>query len=338
MAQEKIKLLIVDDSPTIHKILCKVFGSESDFEVVGLSSNPFEAIKFLEAKQIDVIILDLEMPKMDGMTFLQKITSVFRGQIIVMSTVVHDKPAIREKLISMGAYECFAKPDPKDPDFFPRLNACIRRAYSQIKLKPTANAKRSADAHRGILLIAASTGGTEGVRSILKEFTESPPATVVIQHMSAQFTKTFAQSLQTSVQFEVKEADEGDEVLEGRVLIAPGDFHVNLVQRSGSLFVTLNKDPQMHGVRPAADPTFFSVPDAIAKHSTVVVLSGMGKDGAEGVRFLKKRGSEVFVEAESSCVVFGMPKAAIDTGCVDHVLDIKELGPALSAKFLKKAA
>lgn len=335
---EKIKLLIVDDSPTIQKILCKVFESEPDFEVVGLSSNPFEAIKFLDSRQIDIIILDLEMPKMDGMTFLQKIASAFRGHIIVMSTVVHNKPTIKEKLIELGAYDAYPKPDPKDPTFFSRLNASIRKAHSSGSKKAGSGIKKSSHSMpTSMLLIASSTGGTEGVRKILNDLNEAP-ASLVVQHMSAQFTKTFAQSLQNNVHFEVKEAAEGDEIYEGRVLIAPGDFHVEVVQKAGSLIVKLNKNPQLHGVRPAADPTFFSIPDSVARNSTAVVLSGMGKDGAEGIRSLKKRGSEVIVESEESCVVFGMPKAAIETGCVDRVLHINEIGSALNAKFAKKAA
>lgn len=337
-SQDKIKLLIIDDSPTIQKLLCKVFENEADFEVVGLSSNPFEAIKFLESRQIDVIILDLEMPKMDGMTFLQKIASAFKGQIIVMSTVVHAKPAIKEKLIGLGAFDAYAKPDPKDPTFFSRLNASIRKAHAGGPRKTSTLTRRSSHSMpHSMLLIASSTGGTEGVRKILNDLVDAP-ATIVVQHMSAQFTKTFAQSLQNTVHFEVKEAEEGDEVFEGRVLIAPGDFHVEVMQKAGSLVVTLNKNPQIHGVRPAADPTFFSIPDSIARHSTAVVLSGMGRDGAEGIRSLKKRGSEVMVESEESCVVFGMPKAAIDTGCVDRVLHINDIGPALNLKFAKKAA
>lgn len=329
----KKKILIVDDSAVIQKLLFVTLSKEPDFEIVGVCSDPFEAKEYILNSEVDCMILDLEMPKMDGMTFLKKLMQTHPLKIIILSGAVETNTTLIDSLLKNGAHSVFAKPNGVSTTTFDRLKASIRAEANYIS-KHTLGSK-SQHAPKEFLLIAASTGGTEGVKKILKSLPYNPDLSViVIQHMAAKFTKTFADSLDKLSEYIVKEADHNDHVNAGSAYIAPGNFHIEMIKQDRTKFlIQSNQKPHMHSVRPAADITFLSFPEDLCRSTTAIVLSGMGKDGAEGITYLKKHGAQTLAESEASCVVFGMPKAAIQTGCIDQVLSIEDICQYLDKKF-----
>ncbi len=329
----KKKILIVDDSTVIQKLLFVTLSKEPDFEIVGVCSDPFEAKEYILNGEVDCMILDLEMPKMDGMTFLKKLMQTHPLKIIILSGAVETNPALVDSLIKFGAHSVFAKPNGFSTTTFDLLKTSIRTTSSHATKHSVGS--KTAHAPKEFLLIAASTGGTEGVKKILTSLPYNPDvAVIIIQHMAAKFTKTFAESLDKLSEYIVKEAENNDSVVAGTAYIAPGNFHIEVIKQDRTkIMIESNQKPHMHSVRPAADITFLSFPVELAKHSTAVVLSGMGKDGAEGIAYLKKNGAHTMAESEASCVVFGMPKAAIQTGCIDEVLSIDEICQHLDKKF-----
>jgi two-component system, chemotaxis family, protein-glutamate methylesterase/glutaminase len=329
----KKNILIVDDSKVIQKLLYTILSKEPDFEIIGICSDPFEAKDYISNGNVDCVILDLEMPKMDGLTFLKKLMQTQPVKTIILSSAIDSNPLLIEKLLSFGAHDVFSKPTGFNDHTFDDLKKSIRQTANHISpsSKDIENSKKA----NQFILIAASTGGTEGVKKILSTLhIHEDVAVIVIQHMAAQFTKTFADSLNKQSEYLVKEITANEVILGGVAYIAPGNFHIEIKQKNFNHFsLETNQKPHMHSVRPAADITFLNFPEFTAKNSTVIVLSGMGKDGADGLAHLKKLGAETIAEAESTCVVFGMPKAAIQTGCVDHILPINEICTFLQNKL-----
>ena len=334
----KIKILVVDDSVIIQKLLNKFLGQQPDFEVVGICADPFEASQFLSENKDDCMILDLEMPKMDGVTFLKKVTESCSVKTIILSGLVETDSSLKAKLKGIGAFDAFAKPSGSATDFFPQLVASIRESCKVI-VPATAEIKTEKNNIKEIILIASSTGGTDGVRKIVQALGPNPPTVIIIQHMAAAFTKKFAVSLNLVAQFEIEEVRDHSLLEDGKGYVAAGNYHVSLLgHRNSTYSLELNQEPHVHAVRPAADYTFFNIPAALIKSCTVIVLTGMGKDGAAGLAHLKKNGAKTIAESEKSAVVFGMPKAAIETGCVDRVLTLKEICDHLTAKHNKSKA
>ena len=333
MSNPKIKILIVDDSLIIQKLLNNFLSKQPDFEIVGTCSDPFEASEFITANKVDCMILDLELPKMDGVTFLKKIIQASSIQTIILSGLIETDPSLKQKLIAIGAFDAFAKPKGIATDFFNTLNSSIRSSFTKHVIE--ANSLKSATSRLDeVLLIASSTGGTDGVRKILQSLGSQPPAVIIIQHMAAMFTKKFADSLNLVSKFDVEEINDHSIVENGKAYIAPGNYHVNILKNADqSYWFELNQSAHIHAVRPAADYTFFNLPKNLIKKSTVIVLSGMGRDGASGLAYLKKGGAKTIAESEKSAVVFGMPKAAIETGGVDLVLTIDEICSYLANKY-----
>lgn len=338
MKNPKIKVLIVDDSVIIQKLLKNFLSKEDDLEIVGICADPFEASEFLTGNNVDCMILDLEMPKMDGVTFLKKVTASCAVQTIILSGLVDSDPTLRAKLKSIGAFEAFAKPQGTNHDFFPRLVLSIRA--SCIKNFPAATIPRK-EKHQinDLLLIASSTGGTDGVRKIVQALGPNPPAVLIVQHMAAAFTKKFAASLNLVAQFEIEEVNDHSPLEAGKGYVAPGNYHVRVLDhKNGTYSLALNQENHIHAVRPAADHTFLNMPKSLIRHCTVIVITGMGKDGAAGLAHLKKNGAETIAESEISAVVFGMPKMAIETGCVDKILSLSEICELLHHKYNKEKA
>ena len=334
----KIKILVVDDSVIIQKLLTKFLGQQPDFEVVGVCADPFEASQFLSENKVDCMILDLEMPKMDGVTFLKKVTESCSVRTIILSGLIESDSSLKAKLVAIGAFDAFAKPSGSATDFFPALNIAIRNSCKDI-FQVTAETKSEKHNIKDLIFIASSTGGTDGVRKIVQALGPNPPTVIIVQHMAAAFTKKFAVSLNLVAQFEIEEVRDHSLLEVHKGYVAAGNYHVRILAHKNSTYsLELNQEPPVHAVRPAADHTFLNVPAALIKNSTVIVLTGMGKDGAMGLAHLKKNGAKTIAESEKSAVVFGMPKAAIETGCVDHVLTLKEICDHLSAKYNKSKA
>tara|TARA_B110001454_G_scaffold106457_1_gene100243 strand:+ start:86474 stop:87529 length:1056 start_codon:yes stop_codon:yes gene_type:complete len=348
----KIKVLIVDDSMVIRKMLEKIFATDSQIEVIGSVGDPYQAREKIFELKPDVMMLDVEMPKMDGITFLEKVMKHFPIKTVVFSSVAAHGSQTYLRAIEAGAVEVVEKPsidvaknleniaksivqvvkDVHDSKMLQRLT--YEAKYSKDKKANQALAKTT----NQVLAIASSTGGTEALKVLFKNMPADIPGTVVVQHMPPGFTKSFADHLNTLFPFEVKEAQEGDVVHPGRVLIAPGNFHMEIRRQGAKYTVTLHQQVQLHNVRPAADYLLRSVAQYVGANAVGVVLTGMGKDGAEGLLEMKKAGSYNFAQDEKSCVVYGMPGAAVSAGAIDKILPLDRMAGEILNQIKKSSA
>lgn len=348
----KIKVLIVDDSAVIRKFLEKILSMDPEIEVVGTAIDPYQAREKLVELKPDVMTLDVEMPKMDGITFLSKVMKHFPIRTIVFSSLTAQGSESYLQALAAGAIEVLEKPA---IDVNQKLDVIAGKIIQTVKmvsrsrlqplvetnttaivkkvLKPESQAL--ARTTHQMIAVASSTGGTEALKVFLKNMPADIPGTVIVQHMPPGFTKSFADHLNKVFPFEVKEAVDGDAIFPGRVLIAPGNFHME-VRRSGAKYsVVLHQDVPLHSVRPAADYLLKSVAKYVGSNAVGVVLTGMGKDGAEGLLEMKKAGSFNYAQDEKSCVVYGMPQAAVNVGAIDKILPLDKIGNEV-LEFLKK--
>lgn len=340
----KIKVLLVDDSAVIRTLLRKILESDPQIEVVGTAPDPYVGREKLVELKPDVMILDIEMPKMDGITFLTKVMQYLPTRTMIFSSLSLERSEVALKCLEVGAIDTMAKPSIDISkgvnDFRDELIARVKVvAKSKLPIKnsspiimnkeikpkemPVSGALLKTT-HQ-ILAIASSTGGTEALKVLLAGLPADLPGTVIVQHMPAVFTKTYAGLLNKMFPFEVKEAEDGDKILPGRVLIAPGDFHMEIYRSGGYYYVKLHQQPPLHGVRPAADYLMNSVAHYAGTNAIGVVLTGMGKDGAQGLVEMRKAGSFNIAQDEDSCVVFGMPKVAIEYGAIDKTMNLDHI-------------
>lgn len=348
----KIKVLIVDDSLVIRKFLEKVFSRDSEIEVIGSVGDPYQAREKIAELKPDVMTLDVEMPKMDGITFLEKVMKHFPIKTIVFSSITSHGSQTYLKAIEAGAVEVVEKPSidvTKNLEAISKNLIQIVKAVhnSRIVQKVTFEAKYKnqdkkavqsmAKTTNQVIAIASSTGGTEALKVLFKSMPADIPGTVVVQHMPPGFTKTFAEHLNVLFPFEVKEAQDGDVVHPGRVLIAPGNFHMEIRRHGAKYTVVLHQEKQLHSVRPAADYLMKSVAQYVGANAIGIVLTGMGKDGAEGLLEMKKAGSCNFAQDEKSCVVYGMPGAAVQVGAIDKIVPLERIASEVQA-YLKKSS
>ncbi len=344
----KIRVLIVDDSAIVRKILTDALSAEPDIEVAGTAPDPIVAMGKIERLRPDVLTLDIEMPRMDGLTFLKQLMSSRPMPVILVSSLAQSSCEAAMEALRLGAVEVLAKPGGPYSigDLRDRVAACVRAAAgaqlksplfrdARIQEKPTAIPPPSAVSSSSVSLIAigASTGGTEAIATVLAALPPDAPPIVITQHIPPAFSAAFAQRLNRICRMEVREARDQDVLRPGLALVAPGGFHL-AVQRSGSQLVGRVKDgPLVHYQRPAVDVLFFSAAEAADERAVGVLLTGMGKDGAEGLLAMHKRGARTIAQDEATCVVFGMPREAIRNHAVDRVLPLSQIGAAiLSAK------
>lgn len=336
--ETKIKVLIVDDSAIIRKILTENLSALPDIEIVGTAPDPYIARDKIIQLKPDVLTLDVEMPRMDGITFLEKLMKSYPIPVIILSTLTPSGCNLALKAFELGAIEVIHKPE-IDVSF--RLNEMIAqladkiRAAHQAKNKiqgtkrepVTINKIQKSQIHLKttdkVVAIGSSTGGTEAIRYILPTLPANFPGIVIAQHMPANFTKSFAENLNTLCALEVREAVDNDTIRPGLALIAPGNFHM-IARRSGArYYVNIQQGPMVHHQRPAVDVLFNSVAKYVGHNAIGVILTGMGKDGAEGLLRMKNAGAKTIGQDEKSCVVYGMPKAAYECGAVDHVKSLE---------------
>lgn len=337
----KVRVLIVDDSAVIRKLLEKILGSSAEIEVVGTAPDPYVAREKLVEFKPDVMTLDVEMPRMDGISFLEKVMKYFPTRTIIFSSLAQTGSETYLKALEAGAIEVLEKPSLSITDGLETLSRELVekvKAVAKARLNPVpkfkpltsqAGAKAPLSSmdrttHQ-LLAIASSTGGTEALKVFLSGMPAHIPGTVIVQHMPAGFTKTFADNLNKMFPFEVKEAQEGDQVMPGRVLIAPGNFHMEVERKGAFYYVKLHQQATLHSVRPAADYLMKSVAKYAGKNAVGIVLTGMGKDGAEGLLAMKEAGAFTLAQNEQTCVVYGMPAAAVSLGAVNKVLPLEEL-------------
>lgn len=356
-ATAKIKVLIVDDSLVVRRMLSRILGADPAIEVVGTAEDPYDAEGKILALNPDVLTLDIEMPKMDGLTFLKILMEKRPMPVIVMSSLSQAGSSYAIDALQYGAVEVLAKPygpysvgsvGAQLVDKVKAAAASIRRisilksSYTAAKAQPaTPRAKPTPPEPvpggpapirfhpRQLIALGASTGGTEALKEVLVALPADMPPIVVVQHIPPYFSKAFADRLNGICQLRVKEAEEGDEAKQGTCLIAPGDFHMIVSWTAKGYVVSLKKGPQVWHQRPAVDILFKTAAEAAGKFCTAALFTGMGRDGAEGLLAIKNKGAMTFAQDEASCVVYGMPKAAVELGAAQKVLPLNKMASAL---------
>ena len=349
-----IKTLIVDDSAIVRKILSEALAGEPDIEVVGTAPDPYVARDKILALQPDVLTLDIEMPRMDGLTFLRKLMQHHPMPVIVISSLGQASCKAAMEALESGAVEVLAKPGgPYSVGELRLVLAQKIRAAAAAHIRghakpaeapaaPNKPAGSKATAGSGaldptmVIAIGASTGGTEAIADVLVHMPEHAPAIVVTQHIPANFSRAFAERLNRICRIEAREAVDGDILKPGLALVAPGDFHMLLRKRPGGYSVSVKDGPRVCYQRPSVDVMFRSVAEAAGAKAVGVLLTGMGSDGAAGMLQMKQSGAVTIAQDEASCVVFGMPREAIRLGAVDHVQPLGNVaGAILSAVHAK---
>lgn len=347
--KNKIKVLIVDDSAVVRRTLFEIVNSDPALEVIGTASDPYVAAKKMLSEAPDVITLDVEMPKMDGLTFLKKIMSLHPIPVVIISSLTAEGTETGLKALEYGAVEIITKPKMDTKTFIEesRIRLCDAiKAASLVRLKrrnipaPSINVqpKHNADViiprtttqsmiktTEKIISVGASTGGTEALTSFLQSFPPDCPGIVIVQHMPEQFTRSFANRLNEICDINVKEAENNDTVIRGRALIAPGNRHT-LLKRSGARYYLEVKDgPLVNRHRPSVDVLFRSTARYAGKNAIGVIMTGMGSDGASGLLEMMEAGAFTIAQDEKSCVVFGMPNEAIKLNAVKAVLPLDKI-------------
>ena len=388
----KIRVLVVDDSATVRRMVTDELSTDPDIEVVGTAMDPYIAKDKIVALKPDVITLDLEMPRMDGLTFLRILMERHPIPVVIMSSLTQPGSQQALEALQCGAIEVLAKPGSSYSigDLGPQLIQKVKAA-AQARLRkfvgtpplqspvaapgpaapgpasaattPTAPSPGSPVAapagaavaaparriltgappirppvvggpppgSRKLILIGASTGGTEAIREVLQRLPGNLPPIAIVQHIPATFSKAFADRLNGLCQMEVREAKDGDEFRPGLALVAPGNFHL-MVQRQGSRYIArVTGGPTVWHQRPAVDILFKSAVDFAAPHTVAVLLTGMGKDGAEGLLQLRQHGARTFAQNEESCVVYGMPRAACELGAAERMVPLDRMHEAILA-------
>lgn len=347
---KKIRVLIVDDSAVIRSLLQRIFSSDPEIEVVGQAPDPYVAREMLVALKPDVMTLDIEMPRMDGLTFLEKVMAAMPTRTLIISSLAKQQSEMALRALETGAIDVFTKPAIDVTESMQRLreDLILRvKAVAEAHFVPSAasrpfrnkavtSTRAMGQTTHQILAIAASTGGTEALKVVLSDLPPDIPGTLIVQHMPPVFSRTFADNLNRICSFEVKEAEEGDRVKPGLVLLAPGNYHMELTRSGAYYYVKLNQQPTEHGVRPAADVLMRSVAKFAGKNAIGVVLTGMGRDGAQGLLEMHKAGSYNIAQDEASSVVYGMPKIALEAGGIDKVLPLDDIAGQLIREFQKR--
>ena len=342
----KIKVFIIDDSALIRQTLTDILSSDPQIKVIGSAADPFIAAKKLAAEAPDVITLDIEMPRMDGITFLGKLMSQHPLPVVVISSLTGKGSETAIKALELGAVEVMHKPnfynakslDEEKVRLIDRVKAArLSKIGRKAHVKTTLVVQRfSADAvlapvqgrsmvktTEKVVAVGASTGGTEALRTFLMGMPVDSPGVVIVQHMPEMFTKSFAKRLNELCAISVKEAENGDTVLRGRALIAPGNKHM-LLKRSGArYYVEVTDGPLVNRHRPSVDVLFRSTAQYAGRNSVGIIMTGMGDDGARGLLEMKQTGAYTVAQDEKTCVVFGMPKEAIKLNAADKVLPLE---------------
>jgi len=352
MTNEKIRVLIVDDSALVRQTLSQVLSTDPLIEVIGTASDPFVAAERISEQVPDVITLDIEMPRMDGLTFLRKIMTQHPIPVVICSSLAEEGAKSTFKALEYGAVDIIAKPRLGSKQFLEESRVMICqavRAAAAARLRTlgpshTVEPKLTADAilsratsgamvetTERVVVIGASTGGTEALRSLLEVLPPDAPGIVIVQHMPEVFTRAFADRLDSLCRISVKEAERNDTVLRGRALIAPGNHHT-LLKRSGArYFVDIKDGPLVSRHRPSVDVLFRSAARYAGPNAVAVILTGMGDDGASGMLEMKQAGAVTIAQDEATSVVFGMPNEAIKRGAVDVVVPLQGIAGSILA-------
>ncbi|MFZ0450488.1 MAG: chemotaxis response regulator protein-glutamate methylesterase [Desulfatiglandaceae bacterium] len=335
---QPIKVLVVDDSAVVRKVFAEELSRERGIEVVGTAPDPYVARDKIVRLKPDVVTLDIEMPRMDGITFLKKLMTHYPLPVIIVSSLTSKGSDLALEALSIGALEVISKPSGSYSvgDMSLQLADKIR-AVAGIKVtgrgatgknaegKPAQATKALSSTTNKIIAIGASTGGTEALKTVLTQMPPNAPGIVVVQHMPAKFTTSFAERMDSLCAMQVKEAEDGDTVINGRVLIAPGNYHM-LLRRSGArYYVHVKQGPLVHHQRPSVDVLFKSAAEYAGANALGIILTGMGADGAAGLLRMRQTGAGTIAQDEETCVVFGMPKEAIKIDAAEKVSPLPDI-------------
>lgn len=336
----KIKVLIVDDSAVVRKILSRQLNQRRGIEVIGTAPDPYIARDKILALEPDVLTLDVEMPRMDGITFLRKLMRYHPMPVIILSSLTPEGGKTAMEALAAGAIEVMSKPGPAYTvgdacnALVEKIKAASRARIDEHTItgpQDTAPSKRlhMVETTNKLFAIGASTGGVQALSHVLSALPANAPGTLVVQHMPAQFTTSFAERLNGECAVNVKEAKGGDHVIPGRVLIAPGGLHM-LLQRSGSnYYVTVKDGPSVCRQKPSVELMFNSVAKYAGANAVGAILTGMGNDGADGLLNMRRSGAHTIAQDETSSVVFGMPKEAIDRGAAEKVVPLSDIAKTM---------
>ena len=348
--QAKIRVLIVDDSAVVRQVLSKELSKCPDIEVVATAVDPYHARDKIVKLKPDVLTLDLEMPRMDGLTFLEKLMQHWPMPVIVVSSLTPQGSQTALRALELGAIDVVSKPGSAfsvadlGESLVQKIKAAARVRCRKRSPEPPAPPAGKPAAFRPtlvetthkILAIGASTGGTEAIREVLTRMPANTPGTLIVQHMPEHFTASFAQRLNELCAMEVREARNGDVVVPGVALLAPGNFHMTLARNGARYVVEVKTGPRVHHQRPAVDVLFNSVARYAGPNAVGTVLTGMGADGADGLLAMKEAGATTFAQDEASCVVFGMPKECIARGAAREVVSLTRMADKLLAALAAK--
>lgn len=331
----RVRVLIVDDSAGMRRLLTSIFEADREIEVVGAAPDPFVARQKIKDLEPDVITLDVEMPRMDGITFLEKLMRGHPMPVVMVSSLTQKNCDVTLQALELGAVDFFPKPT---VDTLVGVEAAAAEICQKVKAAARAKVRAASGpapavkpvltglkmTHQ-VIAIGASTGGTEATREVLQLLPADCPGIVIVQHMPAGFTKSYAQRLSSLCAIHVKEAEDGDRILPGHALLAPGGFHMSVVRSGAQTSVKVFDSDPVNLHKPSVDVLFDSCADQLGRNVVGVILTGMGDDGARGMRKMRDAGARTIAQDEASCVVFGMPKEAIAHGGVEQVLPLDRI-------------
>ena len=345
MSARRIRVLIVDDSAVVRKLVSDALKADPDIEVVGTAVDPYVARDKIKELNPDVLTLDLEMPRMDGLTFLKIVMAQRPLPVIIMSSLSQSGSDFALEALRLGAFDVLAKPGGPysfgdlGPQLIARIKASVGARLHRTPPPVAPAVARPAPlarpgSARNVILLGASTGGTEALREVLTRLPGGLPGIAIVQHIPPVFSKSFADRLNQLCAFAVREAVDGERLTPGLALVAPGNFHLMLQWQADHYRVRVITGPQIWHQRPAVDLLFKSAADAgAAPHALAGVLTGMGKDGAEGLLKLREKGATTFAQDEATSVVYGMPRAAWENGAAQRQLPLERIADFITQHY-----
>lgn len=355
----KIRVLTIDDSALMRQVLATLLAKDPEIEVVGSAPDPYIARDKIKALNPDVLTLDVEMPKMDGLTFLEKLMRGHPMPVVMVSSLTEAGCETTLRALELGAVDFITKPkidlregmEEVAQDLIGKIKAAavanVKRSELRVSgsgfnskletrnLKPSPTSSAMLKTTDTIIAIGASTGGTEAVKEILVQLPPNIPPILITQHMPERFTRTWANRMNSLCRIVVKEAQDGDSVLPGHALVAPGGYHMELVRSGARYSVHINQNPPVNRHRPSVDVLFSSVAKYAGANAVGVILTGMGNDGAKELLTMKQAGALTIAQDETSCVVFGMPKEAIKLGGADRILPLTDIASAICVHAIR---
>ncbi len=336
----QLEVLVVDDSAVVRKLLTNILNQAEGMKVVGSAGDPYQAVEKIKKLRPDVLTLDIEMPKMSGLDFLRRLMSSFPLPVVMISSLTQKGSQATMQALELGAVDFVAKPDLSQENKREQFSReVVRKVKIAAGIKPkqiknyskpsrTTKAKttklQKSSAHK-VIGIGASTGGVKTVKQIIPAFPSNAPGIIIVQHMPAGFTSSFANTLDHVSEVTVKEAESGAQVKSGQALVVPGGYHLTVKQRGTSLQVDLNQEPKVNHQRPAVDVTFNSLAETAGQNAIGVLLTGMGEDGARGLKKIKEAGGYTLAQNKETAAIFGMPKKAIELDAAREVVGLEEV-------------